>query len=207
MCSCTSQFAFLYTCAHTHSRHARSKWCVGHLITKTLRNIPRAYFPFTWRLGGPFIAPRDLGAVEAPFERPWLPSVCGCTRLFGANRTLHSHWLVSFPSKFDCCRPLYVAGHLAHRTVRCSLVTVGWADVVAADCTADRCHRRAAITLDSQWIIACEVLAKLESGYFGRLASLGTGHCLVRPRLAQVCSNLAKHIFSKLVRLEKFPST
>jgi hypothetical protein len=30
-----------------------------------------------WRLGGPFIAPRDLGAVGAPFGRPWLPFVAG----------------------------------------------------------------------------------------------------------------------------------
>jgi hypothetical protein len=42
------------------------------------------------RLGGPFISPRDLGAVGAPFGRPWLPSVWGCTRLFDAYRTLHS---------------------------------------------------------------------------------------------------------------------
>jgi hypothetical protein len=26
--------------------HVSSRWCVGHLITKTLRNGPRAYFPF-----------------------------------------------------------------------------------------------------------------------------------------------------------------
>jgi hypothetical protein len=28
----------------------------------------------------PFIAQRDLGVVGAPFGRPWLPSVRGCTR-------------------------------------------------------------------------------------------------------------------------------
>jgi hypothetical protein len=42
-----------------------------------------------WRLGGLFIAPRDLGAVGALFGRPWLPSIHGCTELFGAHRTLH----------------------------------------------------------------------------------------------------------------------
>jgi hypothetical protein len=42
------------------------------------------------RLGGPFIAPRDLGVVGAPFGRLWLPSVRECTRLSGAHRTLHS---------------------------------------------------------------------------------------------------------------------
>jgi hypothetical protein len=42
------------------------------------------------RLGVPFIAPRDLGAVGAPFGRLWLPSVCGCTELSGAHRTVSS---------------------------------------------------------------------------------------------------------------------
>jgi hypothetical protein len=42
------------------------------------------------RLGVPFIAPRDLGAVEAPFGRPWLPSVLGCTGLSGAHRTVNN---------------------------------------------------------------------------------------------------------------------
>ena len=41
-------------------------------------------------LGVPFIAPRGLGAVEVPFGRPSLPSICGCTRLSGAHRTMKS---------------------------------------------------------------------------------------------------------------------
>jgi hypothetical protein len=43
-----------------------------------------------WRLGGPFIAPRNLGAVGDPFGRPRLPSVRGCTGLSGAHRAVHS---------------------------------------------------------------------------------------------------------------------
>jgi hypothetical protein len=42
------------------------------------------------RLGVPFIAQRDLGAVGAPFGRPWLPSVRACTGLSGAHRTVNS---------------------------------------------------------------------------------------------------------------------
>jgi hypothetical protein len=42
------------------------------------------------RLGVPFIAPRDLGVVGAPFGRLWLPSVHGCTGLSGAHRTVNS---------------------------------------------------------------------------------------------------------------------
>jgi hypothetical protein len=41
-------------------------------------------------LGVPFIAPRDLGAVGAPFGRPWLSSVRGCTGLSSAHRTVNS---------------------------------------------------------------------------------------------------------------------
>jgi hypothetical protein len=57
------------------------------------------------RIGVPFIAPRDLGAVGSPFGRPWLPSVRGCTGLSGAHRIVNSaragrghritDWLVS----------------------------------------------------------------------------------------------------------------
>jgi hypothetical protein len=36
------------------------------------------------RLGVPFIAPKELGAVGAPFGRLWLPSVCGRTGQSGA---------------------------------------------------------------------------------------------------------------------------
>jgi hypothetical protein len=42
------------------------------------------------RIGVPFIAPRDLGAVEDPFGRPWLLSVRGCIGLSGAHRTVNS---------------------------------------------------------------------------------------------------------------------
>jgi hypothetical protein len=38
--------------SYTHSRHVSSKWWVGHLITKTLRNGPRAHFPFNLPLFG-----------------------------------------------------------------------------------------------------------------------------------------------------------
>ena len=47
-----TSICFLYTCAYTHRRHVSSKWCVGHLITKTLRNVPRAHFPFNLPLFG-----------------------------------------------------------------------------------------------------------------------------------------------------------
>jgi hypothetical protein len=58
------------------------------------------------RLGDPFIAPRQLGAVGAPFGRQFLPSDHGRIGLSGAHRTVNStstgrdrespDWLVSF---------------------------------------------------------------------------------------------------------------
>jgi hypothetical protein len=55
------------------------------------------------RLGVPFIAPRQLGAVESNLGRLILPSVDWCTGQSGAHRTLSgAHWTLSgarFPSK------------------------------------------------------------------------------------------------------------
>jgi hypothetical protein len=42
-----ASICFLNTYAHAHLESIRSKWCVRQLITKTLRNGPRAHFPFT----------------------------------------------------------------------------------------------------------------------------------------------------------------
>jgi hypothetical protein len=90
------------------------------------------------RLGVPFIAPRQLGVVGAPFGRPLLPSVCGRSGLSGVHRIVNStctgrgkespDWLVSASrgtglSGAPCDRwpapacPLAVA-QLVHRTVR-----------------------------------------------------------------------------------------
>jgi hypothetical protein len=67
------------------------------------------------RLGVPFIAPRQLGAVGVPFGRLWLPSVRGRT----------GHWTVR--DSLPCLtKPTVTAtGPVAHRTVRCDLVTIG----------------------------------------------------------------------------------
>jgi hypothetical protein len=65
--------------------------------------------------GGPFIAPRDLGAVEASFGRPWLPSVHWCTELSGAHQTPHSlrFCFLNLPSRL-----LLVFDRLTHWTIR-----------------------------------------------------------------------------------------
>jgi hypothetical protein len=80
------------------------------------------------RLGVPFIAPRQLGAVENKSGRPSLPSVVGRTGQSGAHRTVSGARFLSLNGAADRCRPLQIwrTGQSgAHRTVRCLLPTVG----------------------------------------------------------------------------------
>ena len=56
------------------------------------------------RLGVPFIAPRQLGAVESKSGRPILPSVVGCTGQSGAHRTLSGARFLSLNGAADRCR-------------------------------------------------------------------------------------------------------
>jgi hypothetical protein len=90
-------------------------WCLEMLIECLVCS--------SMRLGVPFIAPRQLGAVESIPGRQSLPSVAWRTRQSGAD---------FFPSlakpTVDGSEPLAhrtLSG--AHRTVRCPLLTVGFA--------------------------------------------------------------------------------
>jgi hypothetical protein len=53
------------------------------------------------RLGVPFIAPRQLGAVESNLGRQFLPSVVWRTRQSGAHRTLSGARFLSLNSEAD----------------------------------------------------------------------------------------------------------
>jgi hypothetical protein len=98
------------------------------------------------RLGVPFIAPRQLGALGGQQGRPKFPSVGWCTAQSGAPpdspcsmsgadllpnlaqttvapRRRLAHWTLSG----------------AHRTVRCTLPTVGAGHASPADFATDRC--------------------------------------------------------------------
>jgi hypothetical protein len=107
------------------------------------------------RLGVPFIAPRQLGAVENKSRRPSLPSVVGCTGQSGAHRTLSGARFISINSAADRCRPLRIWEPLAHRT--CPVPpSVRWLGHVSrADRAADRwpsrplAHRTIRCTPDS----------------------------------------------------------
>src|SRR5687767_4448107 len=68
------------------------------------------------RLGVPFIAPRQLGAVESNLGRLILPSVDWRTGQSGAHRTVRC--LISFQKWRS--RPLAAREALAHRHVWCT---------------------------------------------------------------------------------------
>jgi hypothetical protein len=90
------------------------------------------------RLGVPFIAPRQLGAVGDQFGRQFLPSVEWCTRQSGA------------PPDNSCSSPVRdllpyreqptvdPLGPLTHRTVRCAQPIVAVGHVSCVDCADDR---------------------------------------------------------------------
>ena len=98
------------------------------------------------RLGVPFIAPRQLGAVGGQQGRPKLPSVGWCTGQSGAPPDSHCSMSGAdlLPNLAQSTvAPRHRLAHRtlsgAHRTVRCPLPTVGVGHASPADCVADRC--------------------------------------------------------------------
>jgi hypothetical protein len=113
-------------------------WCLG-MIKECLSFS-------SMRLGVPFIAPRQLGAVEGQQGRLFLPSVGWCTGQSGAPPDSHCKRsgadLLSFLAQMTVA-DLWQLAHRtlsgAHRTVRCLLSNVGAGHASPADCVADRC--------------------------------------------------------------------
>jgi hypothetical protein len=75
------------------------------------------------RLGVPFIASRQLGAVESNRGRQFLPSVDWCTGQSGAD----FFPILAQPTVADLEPLAHRTLSGAHRTVRCPLLTVGMA--------------------------------------------------------------------------------
>jgi hypothetical protein len=74
-------------------------------------------------LGVPFIAPRQLGAVESNSGRPFLPSVVGCTghvRCTPDSPVPPSDRWPGHVSRADSAADRWPGRPLAHRTVRCT---------------------------------------------------------------------------------------
>jgi hypothetical protein len=89
------------------------------------------------RLGVPFIAPRQLGAVGDQLGRQILPSVEWCTAPSGAPPDMNSKRPVPdlLPNRVQSTVEPRV--RWAHRTVRCAQPTVGAGHASPADCAAD----------------------------------------------------------------------
>jgi hypothetical protein len=77
------------------------------------------------RLGVPFIAPRQLGAVGDQLRRQFLPSVEWCTGQSGAPPDSYCSSPVRDILPFMVKPAVGSSDLLAHRTVRCDHPTVG----------------------------------------------------------------------------------
>jgi hypothetical protein len=98
------------------------------------------------RLGVPFIAPRQLGAVRTQQGRQFLPSVGWRTGQSGAPPGSHCSMsgadLLPFLAQLTVGSLGWLAHRTlsgAHRTVRCPQPTVGVGHASRPDCAADRC--------------------------------------------------------------------
>jgi hypothetical protein len=98
------------------------------------------------RLGIPFIAPRQLGAVGGQLGRPNLPSVGWCTGQSGAPPDSPYSCQVRDRLPNQAHPTVGPRGRLthrtlsgAHRTVQCAQPTVDVGHTSPADCAADHC--------------------------------------------------------------------
>jgi hypothetical protein len=97
------------------------------------------------RLGVPFIAPRQLGAVGGILGRQLLPSVEWRTGQSGAPPNIHYSLSgadllpkMAQPTVAELWQLAHRTLSGAHRTVRCTLPTVGAGHASPADLAADR---------------------------------------------------------------------
>jgi hypothetical protein len=91
------------------------------------------------RLVGPFIAPRQLGAVGGQQGRSKFPFVKWRTGQSGAPPDSHCSCPVRDLLPFRAQTTIATPGWLAHRTGRCPLLIVGAGHASPADCAVDRC--------------------------------------------------------------------
>jgi hypothetical protein len=111
----------------------------------SLRMLREGLALCSMRLGVPFIAPRQLGAVGDQIERQFLPSVEWCTGQSGAPLDSHCSSPVLDFLPYQAQPTVGSPGSLAHRTlsgahrtVRCAQPTVGADHVSHVDCADDR---------------------------------------------------------------------
>jgi hypothetical protein len=104
-----------------------------------LRMLSECLGASSMRLGVPFIAPRQLGAVGGQQGRRSLPSVGWRTGQSSAPPDSHCSCPVRDLLPILAQTTVVDSWRLAHRTVRCPLPTVGAGHASPTDCTTDRC--------------------------------------------------------------------
>jgi hypothetical protein len=114
----------------------------------SLRMFLESLVSSSMRLGVPFIAPRQLGAIGDQFGRPSLPSVEWCAGQSDAPPDSHCsspvHDLLPYLTHLTVGprdRLAHRTLSSAHRTVQCAQPTVGMSHVSRDDRTADRWPR------------------------------------------------------------------
>jgi hypothetical protein len=118
--------------------------CVG-VESGCLGMIKECLGTSSMRLGVPFIAPRQLGAVGGILGRPKLPSVGWRTRQSSVPPDSYCSCPVRDFLPFLAQPTVATSGWLAHRTVRCPQPIVGWGHASRVDCATDRCA-------DGRWL-------------------------------------------------------
>jgi hypothetical protein len=147
------------------------------------------------RLGVPFIAPRQLGAIEVPIARQFLPSVRWRTGQSGAPSDMNSSCLVldllPYWAKPTIASSIPLAHWTlsnAHRIVQCDHPTVGSATCrpLIVQTTIGRGRRwptgQSGAPPDSPVIFSCDAFDFSRERRVRRRASLGTRHYPVHHR-------------------------
>jgi hypothetical protein len=155
------------------------------------------------RLGVPFIAPRQLGAVGGQQGRPNLPSVGWCIGQSGAPPDSHCSCPVRDLLPFLAYPTVAASGPLvhrtlsrAHRTVRCPLPTIGVGHASPADCAADLCAGdrwftgQSSVPPDSPVNYSRTPPNFSRERPFHQRPASRTGHCLVHHRTVR-CARLS----------------
>jgi hypothetical protein len=134
-----------FTARTEHKSQTRSIKCM-ETECGDLELLSECFGDSSMRLGVPFIAPRQLGAVGSNLGRLILPSVGWHTGQSGAPPDSHCSMsgadLLPNLAQPTVATPGWLAHRTlsgAHQTVRCPQPTVGAGHTSPTDCTADRC--------------------------------------------------------------------
>jgi hypothetical protein len=143
---------------------------------------------------GPFYSPKVATSCWSSIGKA-IVVICPWAQIDSLvhHQTVNSAQFRSFSGKADRCShqtPWHPDSPVAHRIVRCDLVTVGEVHVSPADRATGRwsgsgCHTgQSGAHQTLRWIIAVAPPTFLESSQFTEHASLSTGHCPVHTRLS-----------------------